>query len=658
MSNVIFSSAQRVIRQTLDWLQTSSQTKTGNFITDSFQTGIIPLELGEFSVVPGSNNTSLTPTVTIGSGVAYGPDSNRIIVASGDVTPYNSSAPSTTTNDGLGNFLLTPQSTGVVNIPVTQSSQNYVWIQYLATIDTSAYTLNKETNAKQFYKQTDGYQITVTTTNVAPGANYLFLANVNMLGGGAVTSSIIFITSRTYFQISETVVPITTAFNDRSNATTVYTENSTYNLEAHIKAIGTGTGQSPTNPHNTSLSDLGVSIFDTVIAHRQLEHGNAIIAGTVGNEYPSTSAMATSINIVSPGSDTINVFQLLSSEFAIINGTAYNVNAIFGAVPVNATVMFPDVSGTYNVYWDSVTKAFAVTTGSISADVTKLWLCTVTYTFVGHGVTDHNALSSLIEKRRIGSTVEKFQRWVTAARPTNPILGEYGYNLTLSYFEYWDGTAWRQPATLLNTLPLSNNRIIISSGNHITEQTALTPFKPIVTDASGLPVTSGSDTAVTSALLTGLTPSLGTITATDSILSAFGKVINARVVQIVQSTSTTAFTTSSGSYVATNLSASITPQSTSNKILIFAVGALGGNGSLTNFCTLFKNGVNMFGANGMTQDSAGGATSSSSSGVLCFLDSPATTSALTYAVYIKVSGASGFFGNGGEQVMILIEIGE
>ena len=451
MSSVLFNNAQRIVKQMFDWLQTSSQNKTANFITDSFQTGIVPLELGEFSVVPGSNNTSLTPTVTVGSGVAYGSDSSRIIVPSGDVTPYDPTAPSFTTNDGLGNLIPTPQSTGVVNIPLTQNSQNYLWIQYLATIDTSAYTLNKETNAKQFYKQTDGYQITVTTTNVAPGVNYLYFANVNMTGGGAVTSSVIFITNRTYFQISENIVPITTAFNDRSNATTAYTENSVYNLEAHIKAIGTGTGQSPTNPHNMSLADLGVSAFDTVQAHRQLEHGanantssaNAIIAGTTATPYPTSSAMATSINIVNPGSDTINVFQLLATEVAIVNGSAFNVNTIFGLVPVNATVMFPDTTGTYNVYWDSISKVFGVTTGSIDSDVTKLWLSTVIYTFVGHGVSDHNSLSNLIEKRRIGSTTEKYQRWTTTARPSSPITGEFGYNVDVNVAEWFDGTAWQ-----------------------------------------------------------------------------------------------------------------------------------------------------------------------------------------------------------------------
>jgi hypothetical protein len=484
MSSVIFQSASRIIAQVLQWLQTSGQNKTANLITDAFQTGVVPLELGEFSVVPGSNNTPTTPTITIGSGVAYGLDSSRITIATGDTTPYNAAAPSDTTNDGLGNLLPTPQSTGCVNIPLTQSSQNYVWIQYLATIDTNAFTLNKETNAKQFYKGTDGYQITVTTTNVSPGANYLYLANVNMLGGGAVTSSVIFITGRTYFQIAETVVPITTpqAGINPPDRTPVYAPASTYTLEAHIKAVGHGSGISPTNPHNMALTDLGVSALDTVQEHRLLEHGgggntsvtaNAIIAGVPGTPFPAASAMAQSINIVNPGSDTLNIFALSASEFAIVNGSAFNANDIFGAVPTNATVMFPDASGTYDVYWDSVAKVFGVTApaGNVSTDITKLLLATVTYTFVGHGVSDHNALSSLIDRRRIGSTTHLLQRWTTNSRPgvdssLNPQSGEVGFNTTTNLMEYWNGTTWNQPVTVL-TAP-TVQRFTSGSGTYTT----------------------------------------------------------------------------------------------------------------------------------------------------------------------------------------------
>ncbi len=448
MASTIFSNAERIIKQVFDWMQFGEQIQVTNLITDTLSAGINnATTAGEgFLVVPGSNNTSAQPSVNITTGgIAYDPSGARIFISPSDVTLYNIANLSHTTNDGLGNFILTPQSTGVINVPMTQLSNNYIWINYLAAIDDTAFTLNQETRAKIFYKQVDGYNVQVTTTNVPPNANSIFLAAVDMTGfpAAAVAPSNISQVGREYYQILPNIVPITTPLADLSDRTTVYNPASTYTLNAHIKAVGTGTGVSPTNPHNTSLADLGVSQFDTVNAHRQLEHGNAIIAGTVGNSYPTTSAMATSIAIVNPGSDYIIVRQLTSSEFLIVNGSAYNVTTVFGAIPADANVTFPAASGTYNVYWDSVTKVFAVTTGSISADVTKFWLCTVSYSYVGTGPADHNELSNLIERRRIGSTVEKYQRWPTTARPPVPLPGEYGFNIDINAPEWYDGTAWQ-----------------------------------------------------------------------------------------------------------------------------------------------------------------------------------------------------------------------
>jgi microcystin-dependent protein len=532
MASVIFSSAQRIIAQVFQWLQSSDQTKTSNVIVDTFSAGIDnATSAGEgFLVVPGNNNTSATPSVNITlGGIAYDKVGNRIFISPTDISLYNASNPTTTTNDGLGNFLLTPQSSGVINVPMTQSSLNYLWIDYLATIDTTAYTLNQETNAKIFYKQTDGYLVTITTTNVAPHANSLFLAAIDMTGGGAVATSNISQVGRNYYTILPNIVPITTTLTDQSDRTLIYNPNSVYTLEAHIKSVGTGPGINPRNPHNTSLADIGVSTFDTVQEHRILEHGNAIIAGTPGTPYPSTSAMSTSINVVNPGSDYLTVDQLLSSEFAIINGSAFTVFDIFGAVPSNAQIHFPTIvgaSGTYNVYWDSIAKAFGTTTGDISSDNTKLWIATVTWTVTGafiissvtdgthlvvnstagmntgdtlvqgaatttiSSVTDgthlvvgsttgftagnaldaslHNSLSSLIDRRRIGSTTHLMERWTNNARPgvglVAPQSGEFGFNLSSFLMEYWDGGTWQQPVVVSSNTTVPTGTVLSFAG--------------------------------------------------------------------------------------------------------------------------------------------------------------------------------------------------
>jgi microcystin-dependent protein len=460
MSSVFFDNASRIIKAVLDWLQSGSHDKTSNLIIDTFQVGIDNATGGGegFTLVPGTSPLSVTVQ---GQGIAYDSNGARIFIDVSDTTPYNPANVTQTTDDGLGNMVLTPQSSGCVNIPLTANSFNYLWMDYLATTDVTTFTLNKITKAKIFYKLMDGYNIQVTTVNVPPDSTSVFLGTIDLTGifGGIISPSTISQLGRTYFNILPDIIPITTAQADRSDATATYNPASKYTLDAHIKAVGTSpTGVSPTNPHATTLADLGVSTLDTVVAHRQLEHGtiqssgnaaaNAIIAGVPGTPSPSTSAMATSINIVNPGSDYLTVFFLLATEFAIVNGTAYNITDIFGG-PSNATIFFPDASGTYNVYWDSTVKAFASTISDISSDVTKLWIATVTYTFVGHGGSDHNVLSALIDRRRVGSTTHLLQRWITNARPgsgsTVAASGEFGFNLTTNLLEYWDGGAWQQP---------------------------------------------------------------------------------------------------------------------------------------------------------------------------------------------------------------------
>jgi hypothetical protein len=203
MASVFFSNAQRIIAQIFQWLQSSAQTRIANLITDTFQTGIDKAtDAGEgFLVVPGTNNTAASPTVNVTlGGIAYDPLGNRIFISSTDTTIYNAANPLSTTNDGLGNLIVTPQSTGVIDIPVTQNSANYIWIDYLATTNTSAFTLNEITNAKIFYEITDGYKITVTTVNVAPDVNSIFLASVTT-NGSAVSSGQISQVGRTYYAL-------------------------------------------------------------------------------------------------------------------------------------------------------------------------------------------------------------------------------------------------------------------------------------------------------------------------------------------------------------------------------------------------------------------------------------------------------------------------
>jgi hypothetical protein len=111
-----------------------------------------------------------------------------------------------------------------------------------------------------------------------------------------------------------------------------------------------------------------------------------------------------------------------------------------------------------------------------------------------------------------------------------------------------------------------------------------------------------------------------------------------KVLQVVQGTQSTGVSTTGTTYVTSNLSASITPSSTSNKILVIVhINAFYAEGTNAGgYIALYRGGsvlvndaARIFG----TGDSLG-------SLVINHLDSPSSTSSLTYTVYFKRSSGT------------------
>jgi len=128
--------------------------------------------------------------------------------------------------------------------------------------------------------------------------------------------------------------------------------------------------------------------------------------------------------------------------------------------------------------------------------------------------------------------------------------------------------------------------------------------------------------------------------------SGNGTNIPGHVVQVVQGSTTTHLNTSSTSYVDSGLSASITPSSTSNKILVLVslhAGTTdsGGNGAETAIQLLrgstqiaeYQRGIFHY-------DSTGGTSHVDAVISLCKLDSPSTTSSVTYKPQVKTSSGT------------------
>jgi hypothetical protein len=166
---------------------------------------------------------------------------------------------------------------------------------------------------------------------------------------------------------------------------------------------------------------------------------------------------------------------------------------------------------------------------------------------------------------------------------------------------------------------------------------------------------------LTSPVLT--TPNLGTPSAlvlTNATALPKAALPTGCVLQVVMGTATAGFSTTSTSYVATNLSATITPTSATSKILIFFTGPSYSLSVNYAFTTVYRNGTTNLGIGA----SAGLAVTGNNPGTYdtsvtgMYLDSPATTSAITYTVYLKTSASTAYFGDSGNigQVMILQEI--
>ena len=132
--------------------------------------------------------------------------------------------------------------------------------------------------------------------------------------------------------------------------------------------------------------------------------------------------------------------------------------------------------------------------------------------------------------------------------------------------------------------------------------------------------------------------------------AAWLAVAGAKCAQVVSTTKTDTFTSSSASYTdVTGLSVSITPTASSSKILVLCNPSGSGQagvgdmfGQLMRDSTAIGNGA-AAGSRIVCSMMFGGSTGSVVNPVMVYLDSPATTSATTYKIQIRnSSGATGY----------------
>jgi len=145
---------------------------------------------------------------------------------------------------------------------------------------------------------------------------------------------------------------------------------------------------------------------------------------------------------------------------------------------------------------------------------------------------------------------------------------------------------------------------------------------------------------------------------------AIPSIAGGKVLQVVYAATTSGSSTTSGTYADTGLSASITPASSSNHIVVLvqnnyhlSTGATSGAGSVK----LVRDSTDVWGhdnnsANQIFLRANGGGATLGGSHNITFRDSPSSTSSITYKTQFKTSAGTLYFTYGGVDTMILMEI--
>ena len=137
------------------------------------------------------------------------------------------------------------------------------------------------------------------------------------------------------------------------------------------------------------------------------------------------------------------------------------------------------------------------------------------------------------------------------------------------------------------------------------------------------------------------------------------------VLQVVSASITGENASQSTTFVSAGLAASITPTSSTSKVLVLVNGAsFGVNGSAEGFFTIDRSGTNLGNGNsgfGRVWNQAAGSVPIYTfvPGILMYLDSPATTSSRTYTVQFRQTNAAQqvyISGGAGTSSIVLMEI--
>jgi hypothetical protein len=216
------------------------------------------------------------------------------------------------------------------------------------------------------------------------------------------------------------------------------------------------------------------------------------------------------------------------------------------------------------------------------------------------------------------------------------------------------------------TLGASGDTITVPAGATFDSSAATNTLPSTVVTTTGtqtltnktIDATQLTDSTITLAKLSATgTQDATTFLRGDNTFASAGATAG-QVIQVVQGTYATATTTTSASFVTTNIEASITPSSASNKVFVIATFFSSVPIANEGIYSIFRDSTNLVstGDNALGQNYAGGSRVDYMS-CLSFLDSPSTTSSTTYSVrFLAQTGTLTTTGENTTSVINLMEV--
>jgi hypothetical protein len=195
------------------------------------------------------------------------------------------------------------------------------------------------------------------------------------------------------------------------------------------------------------------------------------------------------------------------------------------------------------------------------------------------------------------------------------------------------------------------NGINVSTGTSALVYCDGTDFYSGLTGINGNLAITGNETVGGNITVGGNAAITGNVTVTGNITANSITGVTGRIIQVVNSTFTTSFSTTSSSFVSTGHTASITPTSTSSKIMCFVTAELAQQDTnLNTHMTLFRDSTNLAGSGNAFCDVLSSAGNIYANAAINYFDSPGTTSAISYSTRILVNGGTGIYNAGGTGV--------